>query len=264
MNLNSTVVAEYAYDTWGKVLSITGSMAETVGRLNPMRYRGYYYDSETGYYYLQNSDEILLPLSLRENNTLNAFNYCSNDPIHNIDPNGYASYNRVPTAPSYIANAIRRSGVMNKARTTNLSITTRYRVSGVYRIYRTNYAPLIRYGNKYQYSVYDYYVIYKSISQWSNYIKSRWSIYFFLLDTANVLAFDSNHVSASVYWISTVATYLIPAFNRELRYILKGIGGKRGYVALCMKVVVYNYQVRNNRYQLYPIMHIKSIELQRI
>ena len=143
---------------------------------------------------------------------------------------------------------------MNKARTTNLSITTRYRVSGVYRIYRTNYAPLIRYRNKYQYSVYDYYVIYKSISQWSNYIKSRWSIYFFLLDTANVLAFDSNHVSASVYWISTVATYLIPAFNRELRYILKGIGGKRGYIALCMKVVVYNYQVRNNRTTKLPTL----------
>ena len=264
LNLNGTVVAEYVYDAWGRVLSVTGSMADTVGQLNPMRYRGYYYDSETGYYYLQsryydpetgrfiNADEVLLPLSLREHKNLNAFRYCSNNPIHNVDPNGYASYNKVPTAPYYIVNAIRSSGVMNKAGTTNLSITSKYRTSGVYRIYRTNYAPLMRFGNKYHYAVYDYYVIYKSISQWSNYIKSRWSVYFFLLDAANAIAFDSNHVSAGFYWVSTVATYLIPAFNRELKYILKGIGGKRGYVALCMKVVVYNYQIRNNRTSRLP------------
>ena len=41
--------AAYTYDAWGNILSQSGSMAEK----NPLRYRGYYYDSETGFYYLQ-------------------------------------------------------------------------------------------------------------------------------------------------------------------------------------------------------------------
>ena len=46
------IVVNYTYDSWGKVLSITGSMADTLGQANPFRYRGYYYDSESGLYYL--------------------------------------------------------------------------------------------------------------------------------------------------------------------------------------------------------------------
>ena len=42
-------VAAYLYDPYGKVLSSSGTMAE----INPLRYRGYYQDSETGFYYLQ-------------------------------------------------------------------------------------------------------------------------------------------------------------------------------------------------------------------
>ena len=41
--------AEYVYSPWGKVISAEGDLAE----INPLRYRGYYYDSETGFYYLQ-------------------------------------------------------------------------------------------------------------------------------------------------------------------------------------------------------------------
>ncbi|WP_365979444.1 RHS repeat-associated core domain-containing protein [uncultured Bacteroides sp.] len=40
----------YEYDTWGKLISSSGSLAD----INPLRYRGYYYDTETGFYYLQN------------------------------------------------------------------------------------------------------------------------------------------------------------------------------------------------------------------
>ena len=36
----STVV-EYTYDSWGKLLSTTGSLAETFGAEQPFRYRGY-------------------------------------------------------------------------------------------------------------------------------------------------------------------------------------------------------------------------------
>ena len=46
-------VVEYAYDSWGKLLSCTGTLAATLGELNPFRYRGYVYDEETGFYYLK-------------------------------------------------------------------------------------------------------------------------------------------------------------------------------------------------------------------
>lgn len=41
--------AHYYYDAWGKILACDGAVAE----LNPLRYRGYVYDQETGFYYLQ-------------------------------------------------------------------------------------------------------------------------------------------------------------------------------------------------------------------
>ena len=44
---NRNTVVEYAYDSWGKPLSCTGTLATTLGVLNPFRYRGYVYDEET-------------------------------------------------------------------------------------------------------------------------------------------------------------------------------------------------------------------------
>ena len=48
VDTSGTVVANYFYDAWGKVTS-SGS----IGQINPIRYRGYYYDTDTGFYYLQ-------------------------------------------------------------------------------------------------------------------------------------------------------------------------------------------------------------------
>ena len=47
------LVVEYKYDAWGKPLSITGTLKTTLGRLNPLRYRGHVYDSDSGFYYLR-------------------------------------------------------------------------------------------------------------------------------------------------------------------------------------------------------------------
>ena len=49
VNANGSIVASYDYDPYGKVISATGTMAE----INPIRYRGYVYDTESGLYYLQ-------------------------------------------------------------------------------------------------------------------------------------------------------------------------------------------------------------------
>ncbi|MBR6646570.1 MAG: hypothetical protein IKM61_00130 [Eubacteriaceae bacterium] len=51
IDTNKTVVATYEYDDWGKLTTAESSLT-AVGQLNPFRYRGYYYDSESGLYYL--------------------------------------------------------------------------------------------------------------------------------------------------------------------------------------------------------------------
>ena len=52
VNSDLNVVVEYSYDAWGKLIEITGSETNFIGKLNPFLYRGYYYDAETGVYYL--------------------------------------------------------------------------------------------------------------------------------------------------------------------------------------------------------------------
>lgn len=52
LNSAGTVVVSYVYDAWGRPIATTGSMADTLGVLNPFRYRGYVFDEETGLYYL--------------------------------------------------------------------------------------------------------------------------------------------------------------------------------------------------------------------
>ena len=95
-----TVLVEYAYDAWGNVLDISGTYASTLGQNNPIRYRGYYYDSETSLYYLNsryydpanrrfiNADNIGY-LGAGSNLTgYNLFAYCGNNPVMGYDPYG--------------------------------------------------------------------------------------------------------------------------------------------------------------------------------
>lgn len=102
------LVANYTYDTWGKVINITDENGNDVsndsmhiGNINPLRYRGYYYDSETGFYYLNSryyDPETGRFLSadneeyLKSNNIdipENLYMYCMNDPINMSDYDGY-------------------------------------------------------------------------------------------------------------------------------------------------------------------------------
>ena len=89
-------VAAYEYDAWGNIVSSSGRLAE----INPLRYRGYYYDNETGFYYLQS--RYYDPANRRFINAdvyastgqgfvgTNMFAYCNNKPIINSDPSGHA------------------------------------------------------------------------------------------------------------------------------------------------------------------------------
>ena len=87
-------VATYEYDAWGNIVSSSGRLAE----INPLRYRGYYYDNETGFYYLQsryydpaihrwiNSDSLI---GQAENiQGTNLFSYCFNNPVNMTDSTG--------------------------------------------------------------------------------------------------------------------------------------------------------------------------------
>ena len=87
----NTEVVKYTYDAWGKPLSITGSLANTIGYYNPFRYRGYVYDVETGLYYLRS--RYYNPSWGRFVNADNfvkssLFAYSLNNPIVNCDKDG--------------------------------------------------------------------------------------------------------------------------------------------------------------------------------
>ncbi len=91
-------VVEYTYDAWGNLLSTTGSMANTLGGSNPLRYRGYVYDTETELYYLQsryydpeigrfiNADVYVSTGQGALGN--NMFAYCRNNPVKRVDVSG--------------------------------------------------------------------------------------------------------------------------------------------------------------------------------
>ena len=94
-------VVEYSYDAWGKILNISGSLAATVGQNNPLRYRGYYYDNETGLYYVSSryyhpelgrfisidSMDVLVA-TLMALTDKNLYAYCDNNPVMRKDVNG--------------------------------------------------------------------------------------------------------------------------------------------------------------------------------
>ena len=48
-----SVAVEYKSDAWGRPLGVTGTLAASLGEINPFRYRGYVFDEETGLYYLR-------------------------------------------------------------------------------------------------------------------------------------------------------------------------------------------------------------------
>ena len=97
-------VANYYYDSWGKLLGITDANGNaitafnSVAVLNPIRYRGYFYDTETGFYYLNSryyDPQIgrFINVDSRLNNSLgflgyNLFTYCLNNPVNKVDYSG--------------------------------------------------------------------------------------------------------------------------------------------------------------------------------
>ena len=94
LDASGNIAAEYSYNAWGEILSSAGTMAD----VNPIRYRGYYYDAETGLYYLHS--RYYDPVVGRFLNAdafastgqgilgSNMFAYCGNCPVNGYDPSG--------------------------------------------------------------------------------------------------------------------------------------------------------------------------------
>ena len=92
-------VVRYRYDAWGKHTHMYGTMRNTLGKLNPFRYRGYVFDEETGDYWLRsryyrpgwgrflNADEVEFNCRLENRN---AYMYCNCNPINRIDVDGHS------------------------------------------------------------------------------------------------------------------------------------------------------------------------------
>ena len=96
LDASGNTVASYTYNAWGKVLSSSGSMAS----INPIRYRGYYFDSDTGLYYVSsryyapeicrfiNADDIDLLGADGSILSYNLFAYCFNNPVNRFEIDG--------------------------------------------------------------------------------------------------------------------------------------------------------------------------------
>ena len=106
LDSNGNVVVQYYYDAWGnhKVVTADGNAiasSSRIGNINPFRYRGYYYDTETGLYFLQtryydpetgrflNRDSVAYadPETI---GGLNLYAYCLNNPVMYSDPTGHS------------------------------------------------------------------------------------------------------------------------------------------------------------------------------
>lgn len=92
VDTSGKTVSEYAYNGWGEILNVSNAKGSEIGTLNPIRYRGYYYDSELNMYYLQSRyyDPVMKRMvyaddeSVSEKATLrdhNLFSYCDNNPV---------------------------------------------------------------------------------------------------------------------------------------------------------------------------------------
>lgn len=94
---NGNVVAKYIYGAYGNLIHSEGSV------YNPIRYKGYYFDDETGFFYCKsryyvpelcrwlNMDNPAF-LEMDDITKMNLFSYCHGNPVMYYDPDGHFGF----------------------------------------------------------------------------------------------------------------------------------------------------------------------------
>jgi len=112
------IAASYDYDAWGNC-TVYDSSDAAIGDLNPLRYRGYYYDAETGFYYVSsryydpevgrwiNADDAIAGVG-GDIRGYNLFAYCMNDPVNMSDHTGHWPQ-WIKNAASAVVNAVKKA-----------------------------------------------------------------------------------------------------------------------------------------------------------
>lgn len=105
VDANGTTVVHYGYTAYGECKAITGSKKDTIGVINSFRYKGYYFDEETKFFYCKSrcyvpewhrfinqdkSDVIVIASVTFSHNFKNSYTYCDNDPVNRADGEGEA------------------------------------------------------------------------------------------------------------------------------------------------------------------------------
>ena len=115
---NAQTVAEYTYDAWGVPTIRSDSTACRIATINPFRYRGYYYDEETGLYYLQsryydsqvgrfiNADDSVMVGVVDGKISHNIYTYCKNSAVMHRDDSGYVAANVIGAIVGGVIGAI--------------------------------------------------------------------------------------------------------------------------------------------------------------
>ena len=120
VNASGVTVGTYSYDAWGKVTVNYGSVsnATTITDANPLRYRGYYYDTESGFYYLQsryydpqigrfiNADDTAYLGADGTPLGYNLFAYCKNKPVMGYDPSGAFDWGSLAQGGGWLATGV--------------------------------------------------------------------------------------------------------------------------------------------------------------
>lgn len=104
---NGAVVVTYEYDAWGKEISNTapGTLGSKLYQYNALKYRGYYFDAESGFYYVSSryydpeigrfisADMIDILGSSSDLYDMNLYAYCWNNPVNLTDTTGESPAN---------------------------------------------------------------------------------------------------------------------------------------------------------------------------
>ena len=101
INEDGELEVQYGYSPYGEIEVLFDKSRNSISKINPFRYKCYYYDEETQLFYCNSryyspelcrwiSPDSIEYLDSKSINRLNLYCYCANNPIMYVDPSGHA------------------------------------------------------------------------------------------------------------------------------------------------------------------------------